>query len=162
MYSQKRQKGNIAEELIVSHLKNIGFRILDQNYLRKWGEIDIVAEKSRKIHFIEVKSSVSRNMDGFIGVYGHENWKISILDDTNAVSRETELDSAEAEVLFNPVWNMTNKKKVRFSRIIRTYLADKYHENIPDFQVDLVSVLLDFYQKIAYIRRIENILLDFE
>lgn len=155
MYSKKRKKGNIAEEVVVSYLKNVGFQILDQNYLRKWGEIDIVAEKSRKIYFIEVKSSVLRNIDSFIGTYSNENWEIRILDDYDAVSRET-------EVIFNPVWNMTNKKKVRFSRIIRTYLADRYHENMPDFQVDLVSVLLDFFQEIAYIRRIENILLDLE
>ena len=56
MYSQKRQKGNTAEEIVVLYLKNTGFQILDQNYLRKWGEIDIVAKKLRKIHFIEVKT----------------------------------------------------------------------------------------------------------
>ena len=62
---------------------------------------------------------------------------------------------------------MTKKKKIRFSRIIRTYLADKYSEtgsnfekSMPDFQIDLFSVLLDFYQKVAYINRIEDILLE--
>ena len=56
MYSQKRQKGNTAEEIVVLYLKNTGFQILDQNYLRKWGEIDIVAEKEGILRFIEVKS----------------------------------------------------------------------------------------------------------
>lgn len=147
MYSPKRKKGNVAEEIVVLHLKNSGFHILDQNYLKKWGEIDIVAEKSRKVYFIEVKSSVLQNSYSFTDIDDVKYWKIG-------VSRET------GDAVFNPVWNMTNKKKLRFSRVIRTYLADKYGETMPDFQVDLVSVLLDFYQKVAYISRIENILLE--
>ena len=149
MYSPKRKKGNIAEEIVVSHLKHNGFRILYQNYLKKWGEIDIVAEKSRKIHFIEVKSSVLRNSYSFIDSDDINSWNIGI-------SHETD------DTTFNPVWNMTNKKKLRLSRIIRTYLADKYGETMPDFQIDFVSVLWDFYKKIAYINRIENVLLETE
>lgn len=154
MYSVKRKKGNKAEEIVVLYLKNIGFQIIDQNYLKKWGEIDIVAQKSKKIYFIEVKSSVLQNSNGFIDTNGAESWKISVSADLDPVSHETD------DVIFNPVWNMTNKKKLRFSKIIRTYLAEKYDETTPDFQIDLVSVLLDFYQKVAYISRIENILLE--
>src|SRR3989344_5000928 len=161
MYSQKRQKGNTAEDIVVLYLKNIGFQILDQNYLKKWGEIDIVAEKSKKIHFIEVKSSVLQNFNGFTDANRTEDWKISVSAESDSVSRETD------DSIFNPVWNMTKKKKIRFSRIIRTYLADKYSEtgsnfekSMPDFQIDLFSVLLDFYQKVAYINRIEDILLE--
>lgn len=33
-----------------------GYKIVERNYLRKWGEIDIVAEKDKILHFIEVKS----------------------------------------------------------------------------------------------------------
>lgn len=154
MYSQKRQKGNVAEDAVILHLKNTGFQILDQNYLKKWGEIDIVAKRSRKIHFIEVKSSVLRKFDGFLENENKKDWDI-------IVSHETESDSVKTNsIVFNPVWNMTNKKKVKFSKIIRTYLADKYYETMPDFQVDLFSVLLDFYQKKAYINRIDNITLE--
>ena len=156
MYSPKRKKGNIAEEIVVSHLKNSGFRVLDQNYLKKWGEIDIVTEKLRKIHFIEVKSSVLRNSDSFTDFEDIKSWEIVISEGSDSVSRETN------ESILNPVWNMTNKKKLRLSRITRTYLADKYDETMPEFQIDLVSVLLDFYQKIAYINRIENVLLETE
>ena len=153
MYSPSRKKGNIAEDIVISHLKNIGFHILDRNYLKKWGEIDIVAEKSQKIHFIEVKSSIIRNTNNFIKTHDDGSWKIYVLNDSEAVSRET-------SITVNPVWNMTKNKKMRFSRIITTYLADKYRDNMPDFQVDLISALLDFYGKLAYISRIENILLD--
>jgi putative endonuclease len=33
-----------------------GFRVVFRNYLKKWGEIDIVASKGEKTCFIEVKS----------------------------------------------------------------------------------------------------------
>ena len=159
MYSLKRQKGNIAEEIVVSRVKREGFNIICQNYLKKWGEIDIVAEKSRKIHFIEVKS-VSRETKSYLAKEScfMENvegkvWKICDFMETDTVSRETDKNS------FNPVWNMTNKKKLRFSKVIRTYLADTYREVFPDFQVDLYAVSLDFSRKVAYISKVENILL---
>src|SRR3989338_8799484 len=59
MPSPKRKIGDIGEEVAVKYLERKGFRILERNYLRKWGEIDIVAEKGQLLSFIEVKS-VSR------------------------------------------------------------------------------------------------------
>ncbi len=59
MPSPKRKIGDIGEEVAVKYLETKGFRILERNYLRKWGEIDIVAEKGDLLSFIEVKS-VSR------------------------------------------------------------------------------------------------------
>jgi len=44
---------------VCKYLETKGFRVLERNYLRKWGEIDIVAEKDQLLSFIEVKS-VSR------------------------------------------------------------------------------------------------------
>ena len=154
MYSIKRKKGNVGEDIVVSYLENVGFKILDRNYLKKCGEIDVVAEKSKKVYFIEVKSSVLSSFNGFSETNDIEHWKIIVLDEPSSVSCETE------DGVFNPVWNMTNKKKSNFSKIIKTYLADKYGEAMPEFQIDLVSVLLDFYKKIAYINRIENVLLE--
>ena len=59
MPSPKRKIGDIGEEVTVKYLERKGFRILERNYLRKWGEIDIIAEKGQLLSFIEVKS-VSR------------------------------------------------------------------------------------------------------
>jgi putative endonuclease len=59
MYSDKRKFGNMGEEAASMFLEKHGFKILDRNYLRKWGEIDIVAEKAGVIHFLEVKSSAN-------------------------------------------------------------------------------------------------------
>ena len=59
MPSPKRKIGDIGEEVVCKYLETKGFRVLERNYLRKWGEIDIVAEKGQLLIFIEVKS-VSR------------------------------------------------------------------------------------------------------
>lgn len=56
MYSLKRQFGNEGEDLVVADLRNGGYKIIKRNYLKKWGEIDIIAFKDNKLHFIEVKT----------------------------------------------------------------------------------------------------------
>ena len=54
--TEKRKLGDIGENVSCDFLQRRGFDIIERNYLRKWGEIDIVAKKSNIIHFIEVKS----------------------------------------------------------------------------------------------------------
>jgi putative endonuclease len=43
--TEKRKLGDIGENITCDYLKRHGFEILDRNYLRKWGELDIVAKK---------------------------------------------------------------------------------------------------------------------
>ena len=54
--TEKRKLGDIGENIACDFLKSRGFEIIERNYLRKWGEIDIITKKSGLIHFIEVKS----------------------------------------------------------------------------------------------------------
>jgi putative endonuclease len=51
-----RQIGNLGEDIACTWLKKQGYLIVERNYLKKWGEIDIVAAKDKIVHFIEVKS----------------------------------------------------------------------------------------------------------
>ena len=53
--------GALGEELVVQFLVKRGYKILDRNYRRPWGELDVVAERKGKIHFVEVKA-LSRNV----------------------------------------------------------------------------------------------------
>ena len=59
--NQKRL-GNFGERIAENYLKNKGYQILDRNYFfripgnPKSGEIDIIAQKSGIISFIEVKT----------------------------------------------------------------------------------------------------------
>lgn len=55
----KRRKGDIGEAIALKYLINKGFSVSERNYLRPWGEIDLVAMLHGKLHFVEVKT-VSR------------------------------------------------------------------------------------------------------
>ena len=64
IFTSKTQKtGEIGENIAVRFLVKHGFSILDRNYTKKWGEIDIVAERNKKIYFIEVKSVSRETLD---------------------------------------------------------------------------------------------------
>jgi putative endonuclease len=54
-----RKKGNIAELKAVEFLKSKGFKIIEQNFYSRFGEIDIITIKDNIYHFIEVKSADS-------------------------------------------------------------------------------------------------------
>jgi putative endonuclease len=51
-----KELGNLGEKIAQDYLKKKKYRILAQNFKRKWGEIDIVAKKQGKIIFVEVKT----------------------------------------------------------------------------------------------------------
>jgi len=52
-----RQKGNISEDIACDLLKSWGHSIVERNYISRYGEIDVITEKDKKIHIVEVKSS---------------------------------------------------------------------------------------------------------
>jgi len=56
--------GRKAETKAVAYLKNRGFKIHAQNWRTRYCEIDIVAEKSKVIYFIEVKYRQSDKWGG--------------------------------------------------------------------------------------------------
>jgi len=63
--SETQKIGETGENIAVKFLVKHGFLILDRNYTKKWGEIDIVAQKNKKIYFIEVKSIVGEIDAGY-------------------------------------------------------------------------------------------------
>lgn len=93
--TEKRMVGDVGETIACSFLEKRGFKIIERNYLRKWGEIDIVAKKKSVIHFIEVKS-VSGSVSG---VTSNDNYR--------------------------PEDNMHPWKLRRLARVMQTYLLDK-------------------------------------
>jgi len=48
--------GDQGEALAAEHLVKNGFKILHKNYRCAAGEIDLIAEKNGRLHFIEVKT----------------------------------------------------------------------------------------------------------
>lgn len=54
-----RSRGNLGEDIAKRYLKEKGFKILESQYFARVGEIDIVAEKGGRLHFVEVKARSS-------------------------------------------------------------------------------------------------------
>lgn len=50
-----REVGAVAEKLVASYLTAIKYELLHQNWTCRWGEIDIIAQKNKKLIFVEVK-----------------------------------------------------------------------------------------------------------
>lgn len=133
VFTSKSQKtGEIGENIAVKFLMKQGYIILDRNYTKKWGEIDIIAEKNNKLYFVEVKSVSRSNLD--------------------MVTRET-LDA------YRPEDNMHPWKLKRLSRAIQTYLMSDKSEEERDWQVNLMVVFLSLKDKKARIKLVEDIIL---
>ena len=52
----KKSLGNIGEDFAAEYYKKLGFTVTSRNYSCRGGEIDIIAENSEYIIFVEVKS----------------------------------------------------------------------------------------------------------
>lgn len=76
--TEKRRLGDMGENIACDFLVNKGFEIVERNYLRKWGEIDIIAKKTGLIHFVEVKS-VTRETFGYRPEDNMHPWKLKRL-----------------------------------------------------------------------------------
>ena len=50
-----KQVGNNAEDLVLTHLKNTGHKLLQKNWRTKFCEVDIITEYNNVIYFTEVK-----------------------------------------------------------------------------------------------------------
>ena len=52
----RHEIGKIGEEIAVKYLENLGYTIIERNFLSTQGEIDIVAKDKKELVFIEVKT----------------------------------------------------------------------------------------------------------
>ena len=56
MKNQNSTIGKLGEDIAVKYLENHDYKILSRNYRKPWGEIDIVAQQSDELVFVEVKT----------------------------------------------------------------------------------------------------------
>ena len=135
--------GKLGEDIACRFLEQKGFKIIDRNYRKKWGEIDIVAKQGQKLHFVEVKS-VSREIAS--------NQKI-------AVTRENLFKEND---LWQPEDAVHPKKITRMRRVIQSYLGDFRNQDISretEWVFDIIALFIDPKTKIAKIRFRENVLI---
>ena len=52
----RKEVGALGENVAAEYLRRHGFTIRDRNYVKKTGELDIIAEREDTLHFVEVKT----------------------------------------------------------------------------------------------------------
>lgn len=68
----RTETGQFGEDLAVKHLENKGFTIIERNFRRKWGELDIIAKfKDKTLVFVEVKT-MRQNNEAIAGLLPEE------------------------------------------------------------------------------------------
>lgn len=158
----KTQKvGSLGEELVVMFLMKQGYTILDRNYWRPWGELDIVAEKKKKIHFIEVKA-LSRNVSDetvLTEKNREEESEDFVSDETKRKKSLLYIRNNTPKDWFRPEDSVGPEKIKRLGRIIQTYLNAKHVSDETKWQFDVATVLIDSEKKKAKINLIEDLTL---
>lgn len=127
-----KDTGALGEDVAAIYLKKKGFEILDRNYLKKWGEIDIVARGTdKKVHFVEVKT----------------------------VSYETrvDLETAVTRRTWRPEENVHPYKIRKLSRAIESWLLERNY--LGEWVIDVIAVRLLPREKYATVKYIPDIVL---
>lgn len=57
--TSKIQTGSSGEDIATDYLRKQGFTIVTRNFRTRVGEIDIIAKRGDKLHFVEVKARTS-------------------------------------------------------------------------------------------------------
>lgn len=126
----KREVGIAGEKAAGLFLVKRGFKIIETNYRKRWGEIDIIAEKDGRVRFVEVKT----------------------------LSREIGKVEVSREMSHQPE-DMVNKGKLRkVARTASLYMESKRDKR--EYQIDVVAVFVDMDRRIARCRLIEQALED--
>lgn len=137
--TEKRITGDIGEQIAAEFLMKRGFTIKDRNYLRKYGEIDIVSVHQGTYHFIEVKTVSCASLAALVK------------GDESGVSRGT-LDR------YRPEDNVHPWKLKRLGRVIQAYILDKRLWDI-DWVLDIMTVYIDKRTGESTLKIIEDIVL---
>ena len=123
--------GKLGEDLAFKYLRNAGYTVINRNYLKKYGEIDIVARGTGgKVHFIEVKTVSYETLD--------------ILK--REVTRET----------WRPEELVHERKLHQIHKAVQSWLAKHNYQG--EFQIDVLALRVVPKTKYATINYIENII----
>ena len=120
--------GAVGEDVAAEFLRRKGFEILERNYRKPWGEIDIIALKAGVVRFVEVK----------------------------AVSRESIHDISRENNDHRPEELVHERKLQKIAKTAEMYMNEKNDPR--DFQIDVVGVFLDTVQRKAKCRLFEQVL----
>lgn len=120
--SPTQQKGEVGEKIALEYIVNDGFTVIETNYTKKTGEIDIVATKQGILHFIEVKTLFNNYADNVSHLSGRSEAKA---DETKP---------------YDPWQNVSREKLRRFGRTCELYIIEKGVSHETSWQIDVVAV----------------------
>jgi putative endonuclease len=124
----RKEVGRIGEAVAAQFLERKGFTIIDRNYRKPWGEIDIIAEKGNVVRFVEVKT----------------------------LSRENLSDVTRERSNYRPEEQVHPMKLRKIGRTAELYMNGKHDDR--DFQIDVVGVYLNARTHQARCRLFEQVL----
>ncbi len=130
--SQTQRFGRLGEHIACDYLKNKGFTVIEQNYTKKIGELDIIASKNSIIHFVEVKTLVK--------------------DKAESVSHET-IEK------YSPFENVTLSKLRKFSRTCEWYIQERHVSHETKWQIDVVAVTVTRETRSAKVEVMWNVII---
>ncbi len=134
MKSQNSTTGKLGEDIAIKYLEKHEYKILDRNYRKPWGEIDIIASEN-----IGKNQFLARQSQELVFI---------------------EVKTQNQEFEWRPEENITRHKKRQLSRIVTTYLKSNKIPEDQNWRVDVLAITLDFKTKNAQIEHIENITLN--
>ncbi len=121
--------GKMGEDIACMFLMKRGYKIIARNYLKKWGELDIIAEKNNKTLFVEVKS----------------------------VSCVTFPDVSH-ETAYRPEDNVHSRKLRSIRRAVESYLLENKAES-REWSFSVITIHINLATRIARIELISNVVL---
>lgn len=124
-----KEIGNLGEKIAAEYLVKHGFSVVEINYWRKWGEIDIVAKKENSIHFIEVKAVSYETKEKLEDSVTHETWR--------------------------PEEQVHSFKLHQIEKSLKTWISDNNY--VGDWVIDVLAVRLVPRETFASVNFIENI-----
>lgn len=125
-----KEIGDYGEQIAVRYLKNHGFAILDTNYTKKCGELDIVAKNKGIIHFIEVK--------------------------TLSYQTKSLLEKAVKNSSWRPEERVHRFKLHQIAKTLDIWLSEKNWTG--EWQIDVIAVRLVVEDKYASVKYIDNVI----
>ncbi len=117
MPSEKRKFGDRGEKIAEYFLKSKGYKIIDHNYQKPWGEIDLISKKDDLLVFIEVKTRDSKNVEHYLAEYSINAPKIKKLQkicETYLTEKKYPYDQKwQIDVLAISINDLTDKAKIK-------------------------------------------------
>lgn len=156
---QHLKVGMAGENIACKYLEQKNYRIIERNFRRKWGEIDIICLK------VNDKSSLwNRISSNIFNVLRKTNNKLQLNTNDFNVPQGTELNKlvfVEVKTLkngsgLNPEDNLTESKKKKLIRTCELYISDNPIYTEIEWQIDAILIKIDHNLKKASVRHIES------